>query len=164
MLKKVGFLFLIVLVAVLLRPQLFFEKAATETLADFSNSSKLENISRGDNNTTDYAEGYNKADFGAAFESDDEDPFPLEESTPPVGPWADLLKLKFSIKFDQEVDDVIFKPQFTTKIKSYENKYSSDLRECVACVCMCVCAHVSLALSLKRFGISATLPQRHVGS
>ncbi len=123
MLKKVGFLFLIVLVAVLLRPQLFFEKAATETLADFSNSSKLENISRGDNNTTDYAEGYNKADFGAAFESDDEDPFPLEESTPPVGPWADLLKLKFSIKFDQEVDDVIFKPQFTTKIKSYENKY-----------------------------------------
>ena len=55
MLKKVGFLFLIVLVAVLLRPQLFFEKAATETLADFSNSSKLENISRGDNNTTDYA-------------------------------------------------------------------------------------------------------------
>ena len=29
--------------------------------------------------------------------------------------------MKFSIKFDEEKDDVIFQPKFTEKIKAYEN-------------------------------------------
>ena len=123
MFKKVGFIFLMVLLVILIRPHLFFEKAATKSRVDFSNNSSLETSKRGDKNPTSYAEGYDKSDFGEAFESSNEGKFEVVEAAPPVGPWADLLQLKFSIKFDQEADDVIFKPKFTPKIKSYENKY-----------------------------------------
>ena len=61
-------------------------------------------------------------DFGEAFTSPDEGKFPVKQVEQPKGPWADLLQLKFSIKFDEEKDDVIFRPKFTDKIKSYENK------------------------------------------
>jgi hypothetical protein len=123
MLKKVGFIFLMVVLVILIRPHLFFEKAPTKYSVDVSNNSSLETTNRGDNNSTNYAEGYDASDFGEAFESSNEGKFEVVEAAPPVGPWADLLQLKFSINFDKEADDVVFKPKFTSKIKSYENKY-----------------------------------------
>lgn len=123
MLKKTGFILLVAVLVFLLRPNLFVDKASTETGSDFPQNDDFVAVNRGDSQETSYAEGYNAEDFGEAFESPDEGKFVVQQQTPPAGPWADLLQLKFSIKFDQEVDDVIFKPKFTSKIKAYENKY-----------------------------------------
>ncbi len=71
---------------------------------------------------TVYAAGYSDNDFGDAFTSPDEGKFIVEEEVPPTGVWADLLKLKFKISFNENVDDVIFQPKFTETIRNYEGK------------------------------------------
>ena len=69
MFKKVGFIFLMVLLVILIRPHLFFERAPTKSMSDFSDDSSLETNKRGDNNSTNYAEGYTASDFGEAFKA-----------------------------------------------------------------------------------------------
>jgi len=71
---------------------------------------------------TTYAAGYDEDDFGAAFAAPVAEKFPIEEATPPTGPWAALLELKFKIYFDEDVDDVIFEPRFSEPIRAYEGK------------------------------------------
>jgi hypothetical protein len=71
---------------------------------------------------TVYAAGYSEADFGEAFTSPNEGKFAVEEEIQPAGVWEDLLQLKFKISFDEEVDDVTFKPKFTELIRSYEGQ------------------------------------------
>lgn len=72
---------------------------------------------------TIYAAGYSDADFGDAFDAPNEGKFPVQEEVIPQGVWEDLLKLKFKISFDEEVDDVIFQPKFTELIRSYEGQF-----------------------------------------
>ncbi len=69
---------------------------------------------------TQYAEGYGEKDFGAVFASDTDEMFPITEEAPPEGVWAELLKLKFKISFDLEIDDVAYRPLFTDEIKKLE--------------------------------------------
>ncbi len=116
MIKKLGFIVLILAVLVFLQPTLFKGLLA-------SNDASEEDLeTRGLEKATQYAEGYEEEDFGAAYAAPNEGMFPVEEISQPIGPWKDLLELKFAIKFDEAVDDVLFQPKFTKKIKAYENR------------------------------------------
>lgn len=73
---------------------------------------------------TAYAEGYSEEDFGEAFEAP-ENVLQVDangELLPPSGVWEDLLTLEFKFKYDASIDDVIFNPQFTARIKKHEGK------------------------------------------
>jgi len=123
MFKKIGYIVIIIVLLLFLQPSLFkgllnLDKETFTISEDDSVS-----INRGyDEASVAYAEGYSETDFGDEFTSPDEGKFIVKPEEEPVGPWKDLLELKFSINYDEEVDDVIFKPKFTPKIKAYENK------------------------------------------
>ncbi len=124
MFKKAGFIIIIIGILIFLQPSLFERIFAGEqTSGQKINAEDLGSLQRGEKEAdTEYAAGYDQSDFGEAFSSPDDGKFPVKEEIKPIGPWADLLQLKFSIKFDEEKDDVIFRPKFTEKIISYENK------------------------------------------
>jgi hypothetical protein len=120
MLKIIGIIAVVVSVVVFLKPQWnsLLQKSGTDLSAAVINANN-----RGlEEEKTVYAAGYNDNDFGDAFASPNEGKFAVQEEVQPVGVWADLLKLKFKISFDEEVDDVIFEPKFTELIRSYEGQ------------------------------------------
>lgn len=123
MIKKLGFLVILSGLLFFLQPNLFKGMFGVET----TDSEKIDNNNlnaptRGANEMTQYAEGYSAEDFGEAFTSPMDGKFVVAKEMQPIGPWEDLLNLKFSIRFDEAVDDVIFEPKFSKKIRSYENK------------------------------------------
>jgi hypothetical protein len=71
---------------------------------------------------TQYAEGFESDSFGEAFRSPSEGIDPLVEIPAPEGIWEDLLTLAFDISYDQAVDDVVFKPLYSKRIKKHEGK------------------------------------------
>lgn len=126
MAKKIGFLVLILVLMVALRPNLFKNILGLSTEQE-----ELGEIPEGNRSTnpdaefTAYAEGYKEEDFGEAFSSTDE-MFPLNEDgtlQSPGGLWDVFLELKFDIEYNQEIDDVVFKPQFTKDITALEGKW-----------------------------------------
>lgn len=118
MIKKIGFIAIVLGLLICLQPNLFEGLFSSSSNSKFTiDSEDLE--TRG---TTQYAEGYSEEDFGEAFTSPTEGKFVVAPEVKPVGPWEDLLKLKFEIRFDETVDDVIFEPKFSEKIKKYEGK------------------------------------------
>jgi hypothetical protein len=122
MLKKIGFIAIVLGLLIFLQPTLF-KGLLTSTDARNSNTEEsITDTSTRGNTKTAYAEGYSEEDFGAEFTSANQGMFPVMAEEQPAGPWEELLKLKFSIKFDEDVDDVIFEPKFTKKIKAFENK------------------------------------------
>ena len=122
MLKKTGYIIVIIGLLLFLQPSLFKGLFNLENGSNSLSEGDSLSLNRGfDEATVAYAEGYSKTDFGEEFSSPDEERFKLSPEVQPDGPWKDLLELKFSIKYDEEVDDVIFKPKFTSKIKAYEN-------------------------------------------
>ena len=122
MLKVIG------LMAVIAGSIACFQSLWVDGLLDDSPASLSEKVlnssNRGGENQeeTVYAAGYSEADFGEAFTSPNEGKFVVEAEMQPTGVWEDLLKLKFKISFDEEVDDVVFKPKFTELIRSYEGQ------------------------------------------
>lgn len=72
--------------------------------------------------TVEYAEGYDAKSFGKAFEDPLEGTTTAELQKQPEGVWKTLLKLTFDIKYDERVDDIVFKPMFTPDIRKLENK------------------------------------------
>lgn len=119
MIKKIGFFALLLGLLVALQPNLFKNVFSSN---EFDSIDESDLTTRGDGEITQYADGYSENDFGEAFTSPMDGKFAVEEEEKPIGPWADLLELKFAISFDEEVDDVIFKPKFTKKIRSYQDK------------------------------------------
>ena len=71
---------------------------------------------------TQYAEGFESDSFGEAFRSPSEGIDPLAEIPAPEGVWEDLLTLAFDISYDQAVDDVVFKPLYSKRIKKHEGQ------------------------------------------
>lgn len=120
MIKKIGFVVIIAATLFALRPTLFNSILGTDSTIDMNIDPK--DMGTRGKEVTEYAEGYNESDFGDAFSSPLDGKFIVKPEDQPSGPWEDLLELKFSIKYDEEVDDVIFKPKFTKKIRSYEGK------------------------------------------
>ncbi|BDS12447.1 hypothetical protein [Aureispira anguillae] len=122
MIKKIGFFAILLAIMVCLQPNLF-KSIFGGTTSDLSIDEKnLAAPTRGGAENTQYAAGYSAEDFGEAFSSPMDGKFVVEKEMKPIGPWEDLLNLKFSIRFDETVDDVIFEPKFSKKIRSYENK------------------------------------------
>ncbi|MCP4443100.1 MAG: hypothetical protein GY810_29690 [Aureispira sp.] len=125
MAKKIGFIVLILGLMVALRPSLFknmlglsTEEKSKDIVTDSNRSSNP------DAEFTAYADGYSEDDFGEAFSSTDE-MFPLNPDgtlQSPGGLWDVFLKLKFDIQYDEAIDDVVFKPQFTKDITDLEGK------------------------------------------
>lgn len=68
---------------------------------------------------TQYAPGFDSTDFNNIYIHQGEGQDTL--MSPPTGIWEILLTLKFDIRFDAELDDVIFAPKFTKQIKDLEN-------------------------------------------
>ena len=64
---------------------------------------------------TQYAPGFDSSDFSNIYVHQGEGQDVMMD--PPNGVWEILLALKFDIRFDAELDDVIFEPKFTKKIK-----------------------------------------------
>lgn len=120
MLKKIGFVVIIVGAMVALRPGLFQRIFMGEKQEE---TSKLpETAAEMYEEETQYAEGYSPDDFGAAFTADNEEMFPLEDVPPPTGVWQKLLELEFDMRYDEELDYVLQDPQFTKEIKALEGK------------------------------------------
>ena len=113
MLKTAGFIFTVLMISLLLGPGVFSSKDNTSSeVADSSNYAEK----------TEYADGFSEDDFGEAFASTDTANLMPYINMEPEGHWETLLSLKFTIKFDEELDDVIFKPNFTKKIKALEDQ------------------------------------------
>lgn len=113
MLKTAGFIFTVLMISLLLGPGVFNSKDKT---------SSEETDSSFYTEKTEYADGLTEADFGEAFASSDTVNLMPYINMVPEGHWETLLSLKFTIKFDEELDDVIFKPNFTKKIKALEDQ------------------------------------------
>lgn len=153
MLKKIGFIVVLIGIMFLLRPQLFMglfssntpetppttntpePPANTGTQRGNTSNDKYDNqpnlmaknnkatkgsVVVSDDGVTEYAPGYSEKDFGKAFEP----PMPEgnEGQPSPGGIWDDLLTLKFKIEYDESIDDVVFKPQFTENIRRHAGK------------------------------------------
>lgn len=121
MIKKIGFFAIVLGLLVFLQPNLFKgilnsnESAALVVPEDFT-------ITTRGGETTEYAEGYSADNLGNAFDSPMDGKFVVEEEMQPAGPWEDLLTLKFDIRFDESVDDVIFEPKISKKVRQYEGQ------------------------------------------
>ena len=72
-------------------------------------------------NTVQYAEGYSEKDFGAAYQHPAE-MFPEVANAQPEGVWETLLELKYDFKFDERIDDIVYIPLFTPKIRALNGK------------------------------------------
>lgn len=161
MLKKIGFVAVLIGIMVALRPQLFLDlfrskntdltavsdstqrSATTDsteikrnkaeeleayysdrnnpTLLAKNNKATEKNTVVSEEGITEYAEGYGPKDFGKAFEPEGL-PSGSEGQPSPGGIWDDLLNLKFKIEYDESIDDVVFKPQFTEAIRRHAGK------------------------------------------
>lgn len=75
-----------------------------------------------DSFTTQYAEGYDSTSFGSAFDDPNEGITKAELQAPPEGTWKTLLKLRFDVKYDERIDDIVFQPIFTDDIRALEGK------------------------------------------
>jgi hypothetical protein len=83
---------------------------------------KAEQKDKAEAKTVQYAEGYDAKSFGKAFEDPLEGTTTAELQKQPEGVWKTLLRLTFDIKYDERVDDIVFKPMFTADIRKLENK------------------------------------------
>lgn len=125
MIKKIGFFAILLGLLVCLQPtlfkQLFWGNEGDQSKISIDKES-LVAASRGGGEETEYAEGYSEDNFGDAFASPMDGKFVVEKEMQPVGPWEDLLTLKFAIRFDETVDDVIFEPKFSKRVSKHEGK------------------------------------------
>jgi hypothetical protein len=121
MIKKIGFFAIVLGLLVFLQPNLFKGILSSNASATFVASEDFAITTRG-GETTEYAEGYSTDNLGDAFDSPMDGKFIVEEEMQPTGPWEDLLTLKFDISFDESVDDVIFEPKISKKVRQYEGK------------------------------------------
>lgn len=117
MIKTIGFVGILIGLLFFLQPNLFKSNNTTEKEDINEAAFDTRNVE-----TSEYAEGYSEEDFGDEFKSPLEGQFPVKQEEKPGGPWEDLLELKFNINFSEEVDDVVFEPKFTPKIKAYEGQ------------------------------------------
>ena len=101
------------MISLLLGPGVFSSK-------DRTSSEKVDSSDYAEK--TEYADGFSEDDFGEAFASTDTANLMPYINMEPEGHWETLLSLKFTIKFDEELDDVIFKPKFTKEIKKLEQE------------------------------------------
>lgn len=122
MIKKIGFFAILLGLLVCLQPNLFKGVLWGNESTISIDEESITASSRGISEKTEYAEGYSEDNFGAAFAAPMDGKFVVETEEQPSGPWEDLLTLKFAIRFDESVDDVIFEPKFSKKINKYEGK------------------------------------------
>ena len=121
MLKKIGFIVILVGLLVALRPVLF--QNLFDTSAEIEHTTDLpETADEMYEQETQYAEGYNAESFGAAFTSDTEEMFPMEDIEPPSGVWGALLQLEFKHRYDTQLDHLIADPLFTKDINELEGQ------------------------------------------
>jgi hypothetical protein len=123
MIKKIGFFIILLGLLVCLQPNLFKgilginQPSALVVPEDF-----ISTMRSGGESTTEYAEGYSAANLGDVFDSPMDGKFIVEKEVQPTGPWEDLLTLKFDISYDESVDDVIFEPKLSKRVRQYEGK------------------------------------------
>ncbi|WMX16905.1 MULTISPECIES: hypothetical protein [unclassified Aureispira] len=125
MIKKIGFFIILLSLLVCLRPNLFKGMFSSNESndKDLIDRENLVAATRGvGESTTEYAEGYSSANLGEVFDHPMDGKFVVEKEMEPVGPWEDLLTLKFDIRFDESVDDVIFEPKISKRVRQYEGK------------------------------------------
>ncbi|CAA6824129.1 MAG: Unknown protein [uncultured Aureispira sp.] len=127
MIKKIGFFAILLGLLVFLQPNLFkgilgLNKAETATEEENPAGFVRGNGETTTTITTEYAEGYSADNFGEVFDSPMDGKFIVEKEIQPIGPWEDLLTLKFDIRFDESVDDVIFEPKLSKRVRQYEGK------------------------------------------
>lgn len=74
-----------------------------------------------DEDETMYAEGYSEEDFKNM--QPPEEMFASDPADMAVqGIWKDLATLEFKVEYDQALDEVVYRPQFTDLHRSYEGK------------------------------------------
>jgi hypothetical protein len=123
MIKKIGFFIILLGLLVCLQPNLFKGILGINKSDASIEQANLVAAMRGSGeSTTEYAEGYSAANIGDVFDSPMDGKFIVEKEIQPIGPWKDLLTLKFDIRFDETVDDVIFKPKLSKRVLQYEGK------------------------------------------
>lgn len=123
MIKKIGFFVILLGLLVCLQPNLFKGMLGMNDSDSSMDEKNLVAAMRGSGeSSTEYAEGYSAANLGDVFDSPMDGKFIVEEEMEPVGPWEDLLTLKFDIRFDESVDDVIFEPKLSKRVRQYEGK------------------------------------------
>jgi hypothetical protein len=123
MIKKIGFFVILLGLLVCLQPNLFKGILGINKSAASIEQENLVAATRGTGeSSTEYAEGYSAANIGDVFDSPLDGKFIVEKEMQPVGPWEDLLTLKFDIRFDESVDDVIFEPKLSKRVRQYEGK------------------------------------------
>ncbi len=121
MVKVIGFVVIVGVLVFALRPTLWQQVAGVET-TESENQELAETADEMFEQETQYAEGYEDSDFGAAFIADNEEMFPIEEQAPPPGAWQTMLDLKFDIRYDGKVDLVIHEPLYTPAIERLDGK------------------------------------------
>lgn len=123
MTKKIGFFVILLGLLVCLQPNLFKGiLGMNETDLSVEEENLVAAMRGSGESTTEYAEGYSAANLGEVFDSPMDGKFIVEEEMKPIGPWEDLLTLKFDIRFDESVDDVIFEPKLSKRVRQYEGK------------------------------------------
>jgi hypothetical protein len=123
MIKKIGFFVILLGLLVCLQPNLFKGMLGMNDSNTSIDEKNLVAAMRGGGElTTEYAEGYSAANLGDVFDSPMDGKFVVEEEAQPVGPWVDLLTLKFDIRFDESVDDVIFEPKLSKRVRQHEGE------------------------------------------
>ena len=123
MIKKIGFFVILLGLLVCLQPNLFKGMLGMNDSDSSMDEKNLVAAMRGSGeSSTEYAEGYSAANLGDVFDSPMDGKFIGEEEMEPVGPWEELLTLKFDIRFDESVDDVIFEPKLSKRVRQYEGK------------------------------------------
>jgi len=127
MINKIGFFVILLGLLVALQPNLFkgilgFNESDDSAKERNITASLRGNQAAGATITAEYAEGYSAENFGEVFDSPMDGKFIVEKEMQPVGPWEDLLTLKFDIRFDESVDDVIFEPKLSERVRQYEGK------------------------------------------
>lgn len=123
MIKKIGFFAILLGLLVCLQPNLFKGILGVNKSDAAIDQENLVAAMRGNGESpTEYAEGYSAANLGDVFDSPMDGKFVVEKEVEPVGPWEDLLTLKFDIRFDESVDDVIFEPKISKRVQKYEGQ------------------------------------------
>jgi hypothetical protein len=123
MIKKIGFFAILLGLLVCLQPNLFKGiLGINESDATIDQENLVAAMRGNGESTSEYAEGYSAANLGDVFDSPMDGKFVVEKEVEPVGPWEDLLTLKFDIRFDESVDDVIFEPKISKIVQKYEGQ------------------------------------------
>jgi hypothetical protein len=139
--KYIGFIGVVIVFVVILRPDLFFgskDVAETPPVEENSTVTRKSNdkeytdprrptLIKKDANLpsehTAYADGYGEEDFGAAFK-EPEEMFAIkgQEIKSPGGLWDILLSLRFDISYDPSTDMVVQLPMFKAEHKKLQNQ------------------------------------------